>query len=303
MEVLPPDDFRKPKTWEEVAAELKEEDCVLCVVSDRKSCREIYALMPEDTYHLSALMCAQHRSDCIAEIKLRLKENGPVRVVSTQLVEAGVDFSFPTVYRAMAGLDSIAQAAGRCNREGELASQGRLGKVVIFVPPRKSPAGILKKATDTASIMLEGGLKDPIHSSAFAPYFSELYWKVNSLDSKRIMELLRPDATDLGIQFRAAAEAFQIIDEKDQKAIIVPYGEGEKLIAELKAIGPDRWILRKLQRYTVNIYSNQFRMLQDRGSIEEVSPGIFALICTIEYRDDIGLMVDEIPMDPGSFMI
>ncbi len=303
VEVLPPDDFRKPKTWEEVAAELKEEDCVLCVVSDRKSCREIYALMPEDTYHLSALMCAQHRSDCIAEIKLRLKENGPVRVVSTQLVEAGVDFSFPTVYRAMAGLDSIAQAAGRCNREGELASQGRLGKVVIFVPPRKSPAGILKKATDTASIMLEGGLKDPIHSSAFAPYFSELYWKVNSLDSKRIMELLRPDATDLGIQFRAAAEAFQIIDEKDQKAIIVPYGEGEKLIAELKAIGPDRWILRKLQRYTVNIYSNQFRMLQDRGSIEEVSPGIFALICTIEYRDDIGLMVDEIPMDPGSFMI
>jgi len=129
--VLAPADLRAPKTWEEIATELSVEKCVLCVVSDRKSCRELYALMPKGTYHLSALMCAQHRSDRIAEIKERLKENGPVCVVSTQLVEAGVDFSFPTVYRAMAGLDSIAQAAGRCNREGELAAQGRIGRVVV----------------------------------------------------------------------------------------------------------------------------------------------------------------------------
>lgn len=303
VEVLPPDDFHTPKTWEEVASKLKEEDRVLCVVSDRKSCREIYSLMPKDTYHLSALMCAQHRSDRIAEIKLHLNGKGPVRVVSTQLVEAGVDFSFPTVYRAMAGLDSIAQAAGRCNREGELTSQGKLGKVVIFIPLRKPPAGILRKAADTASIMLEAGLQDPIQFSAFAPYFSELYWKVNSLDTKGIMGMLKPDVTDLGIQFRTAADAFNIIDEKDQKAIIVPYRDGENLISELKAIGPDRWLLRKLQRYTVNIYGNQFRMLRDRGSIEEVSPGIFTLACTIEYSDEIGLLVDEMPMDPGSYMI
>jgi CRISPR-associated endonuclease/helicase Cas3 len=303
VEVHPPDDLRTPKTWDEIVAELMEEDRVLCIVSDRKSCREIYTLMPKGSYHLSALMCAQHRSDRIAEIKERLKTDSPVRLVSTQLVEAGVDFSFPTVYRAMAGLDSIAQAAGRCNREGELTPQGRLGKVVIFVPPRKSPAGILRKAADTASIMIQAGLLDPIDSGAFAPYFSALYWKANSLDAKGIINLLKPDPTDFGIQFRTAADAFHIIDEKDQKAIIVPYGEGEKLISELKSIGPDRWLLRKLQRYTVNIYGNQFRMLQDRGSIEEVSPGIFALICAIEYSDDIGILVDEMPIDPGSYML
>lgn len=302
VEVLSPADLRAPKTWTEIAAELGAEERALCVVSDRKSCRELYALMPKGSYHLSALMCAQHRSDRIAEIKKRLKENGPVRVVSTQLVEAGVDFSFPTVYRAMAGLDSIAQAAGRCNREGELAAQGKMGRVVVFVPPRKAPTGILRKASDTASAMLEAGLKDPIDSGAFAPYFSELYWRVNSLDAKGIMDLLKPDATDCGIQFRTAAEAFHIIDDKDQKTITVPYGEGEKIIAELKSIGPERWLLRKLQRYSVNIYGNQFRELRDRGSIEEVSPGIFALTCAIEYSDEIGLLVEELPTDPRSYM-
>jgi CRISPR-associated endonuclease Cas3-HD len=302
VKVLPPTDLRTPKSWEEVASELSSTERDLCVVSDRKSCRELYSLMPKGTYHLSALMCAQHRSKRIAEIKAQLEEDGPVRVVSTQLVEAGVDFSFPTVYRAMAGLDSIAQAAGRCNREGELTAQGKLGKVVVFVPPRAAPAGILRKAADTAAAMLTAGLEDPIDSEAFAPYFSELYWKANSLDAKGIMGLLKPDMPDCGIQFRSAAEAFRIIDDKNQKAILVPYREGEKLIAELKAKGPERWLLRKLQRYSVNVYENQFRELQGRGSLEEVSPGIFALTCAIEYSDDIGLLVDEMPTDPRSYM-
>ena len=302
VEVLPPTDLRAPKTWEEISTELRAEERVLCVVSDRKSCRELYALMPQGTYHLSALMCAQHRSDRIAEIKARLNGDGSVRVVSTQLVEAGVDFSFPTVYRAMAGLDSIAQAAGRCNREGELMAQGKMGKVVVFVPPRAAPVGFLRKAADTASAMLEAGLDDPIDSGAFAPYFSELYWKANSLDAKGLMGLLRPDAVDCGIQFRSAAEAFHIIDDKNQQAILVPYREGEKLIAELKAKGPERWLLRKLQRYSVNVYGNQFIELQNRGSLEEVSPGLFALTCAIEYGDDIGLLVDEMPTDPRSYM-
>jgi CRISPR-associated endonuclease/helicase Cas3 len=302
VEVLPPADLREQNTWAEIATELRAEERVLCVVSDRKSCRELHELMPKGTYHLSALMCAQHRSDRIAEIKAKLADKGPVRVVSTQLVEAGVDFSFPTVYRAMAGLDSIAQAAGRCNREGELTAEGKMGKVVVFVPPRAAPAGILRKAADTAAAMLASGLEDPIDSGAFAPYFSDLYWKANSLDTKGILDLLKPDEVDCGIQFRTAAEAFRIIDDKDMKAIIVPYGDGQKFVAELKAIGPERWLLRKLQRYSVNVYGNQFRTLQDRGSLEEVSPGIFALACAIEYSDAIGLLVDEMPTDPRSYI-
>ena len=139
-----PQDLNTPATWEQIAAELTKHAQVLCIVSDRKSCRELYSLMPEGTLHLSALMCGEHRSDVIGVIKQRLKNNEPVRVISTQLVEAGVDIDFPVVYRALAGLDSIAQAAGRCNREGRLLPE--LGKVVVFVSPRKAPAGILRKA-------------------------------------------------------------------------------------------------------------------------------------------------------------
>jgi CRISPR-associated endonuclease/helicase Cas3 len=302
VEVEPPADYKTPKSWEELAEDIRGVDRILCVVSDRKSCRDLYALMPKGSYHLSALMCPQHRSDVIAKIKEKLQAEEPVHVVSTQLVEAGVDIDFPVVYRAMAGLDSIAQAAGRCNREGKLNKEGKLGRVVVFVPPRKAPVGILRKASETATRMLEGGLADPIDHSVFAPYFSELYWKANSLDGKGILKLLTPDIEECGIQFRSAAEAFQIIDDKMQRTILVPYGEGEKLIGELKVLGPERWLLRKLQRYSVNIYTNQFVDLRDRGSIEEVSPGIFVLTCSIEYDATVGLLVDEMPKDPAWYI-
>lgn len=299
-----PIDTKTIRIWEEIAEELKSFERVLCVVSDRKSCRELHAAMPKGTYHLSALMCAQHRSDCIAEIKGKLKTAEPVRVISTQLVEAGVDIDFPVVYRAMAGLDSIAQSAGRCNREGKLKTNGGVGKVVVFTPQRKPPPGILRKASETTALLLDSGrIIDPIDYAAFGLYFSELYWKVNSLDEKGIMKMLSPDLQDCGIQFRSAAEAFQIIDDAMQKTILVPYGEGEKFIAELKANGPERWLLRKLQRYSVNIYNDQFCALLNRGSIEEVSPGLFALTCKIEYNDVVGLLIDEMPNDPTSFIV
>lgn len=134
---LPPD-WTTPTPWADIAAQLSAEDCVLAIVNTRKAARELQRLMPEGTLHLSALMCGAHRKDVIAHIKERLKakregrDTRPLRVVSTQLVEAGVDIDFPVVYRALAGLDSIAQAAGRCNREGRM--QG-LGRVVVFVPP------------------------------------------------------------------------------------------------------------------------------------------------------------------------
>lgn len=302
IEVETPRDYALPMTWDELANDISGCKQVLCIVSDRRSCRELYALMPKGSYHLSALMCPQHRSEIIAEIKEHLKSGEAVRVVSTQLVEAGVDIDFPVVYRAMAGLDSIAQAAGRCNREGALLKEGRLGRLVIFVPPRKAPVGILRKASETATLMLERGLVDPIDHSVFASYFSELYWKANSLDGKGIIKLLTPDRSECGIQFRSAAEAFRVIDDSIQRTVLVPYGEGEKLIRELKALAPERWLLRKLQRYSVNIYLNQFAALRDRGSIEEVAPGIFALTCRIEYDDTIGLLVDEMPRDPMAYI-
>ncbi len=123
---------RESQSWEDVAHKLAAQTCVLCIVNTRRHARELCSLLPNDdnTLHLSASMCASHRSHIISEIRQRLaaRRNGstrPLRVVSTQLVEAGVDLDFPCVFRAMAGLDAIAQAAGRCNREGKMAGLGQ----------------------------------------------------------------------------------------------------------------------------------------------------------------------------------
>jgi len=126
-----PEDFDRGRSWKDIAAELRGLPVVLCIVNTRRSARALHALMPEGTYHLSAAMCPQHRADVINDIKARLadwragRSSQPVQVVSTQLIEAGVDLDFPVVYRALAGLDSLAQSAGRCNREGA-PTPGRL---------------------------------------------------------------------------------------------------------------------------------------------------------------------------------
>jgi CRISPR-associated endonuclease/helicase Cas3 len=290
-EVKFPDDPYLISSWQEISEQLCKYEQVLCIVSDRKSCRELYSLMPYGTYHLSALMCGQHRSDIIREIKQRLKDGKPVRVISTQLVEAGVDFDFPIVFRAFAGLDSIAQAAGRCNREGSLDVPG---KVFVFNPPRKVPMGILRKSAETTRNLISGNEVDPFSLDMFNKFFSELYWKVNSLDREGIIDLLDPFHNDLrecSIYFRTAANKFHIIDDSMQKTIFVPYAEGENLIALLRTEGPDRWILRKLQRYAVNINSTDHSHLQESGVINEIYPNLFTLSSMKHYSNDIGFLI------------
>lgn len=294
-----PKELNVQLSWEEIAEELKQHEKVLCIVSDRKSCRELHGLMPEGTFHLSALMCGQHRSEVIESIKQKLKNKEPVRVISTQLVEAGVDMDFPVVYRALAGLDSIAQAAGRCNREGKLTE---FGKVIIFIPPKKAPIGILRKAADTTRSIFSNNDQDPLDYSLYEKYFSELYWKANSLDSKRIIPLLSPDQQECGIYFRTAAEKFRIIDDSLQKTILVRYGDNERLIDLLKTKGSERWLMRKLQRYTVNVFNEDFNQLLQQGSIEEVQPNIFALTTSIVYSKDTGLLVSETFYNPEHFI-
>lgn len=295
-----PENLHAISSWQDIAEELKQNEQVLCIVSDRKSCRELYGLMPEGTYHLSALMCGQHRSEVIENIKQKLKNKESVRVISTQLVEAGVDMDFPIVYRALAGLDSIAQAAGRCNREGMISE---LGKVIIFNAPKKAPMGILRKAADTTRSIFLTVHQEPLEHSLFEKFFSELYCKANSLDAKGIIPLLSPDQQECSIYFRTAADKFRIIDDSLQKTILVRYGKSESLIDLLKLKGPERWLMRKLQRYTVNVYNADFNQLLLHGSIEEVQPKIFALTSSIEYSMDTGLLVDETFFNPEQFII
>jgi CRISPR-associated endonuclease/helicase Cas3 len=263
--------------------------------------------MPKGTYHLSALMCAEHRSDILSEIKERLKKNESVRVISTQLVEAGVDIDFPVVYRALAGIDSIVQAAGRCNREGKLNIEGKRGRVVVFNAPRKAPVGMLRKASESAEGIIKSGVKNLEDRDVYTRYFSDLYWKASGFDKKDMVKLLKPQFSkptcETQIGFKTASDSFKIIDDSMQRSILVPYKEGEKLIKFLQTVkGSERVFLRKLQRYSVTIYTDQFFILYKRGSLVEVLPGIFVLNNNVEYDDKIGLLIDEMPNDPEAFM-
>lgn len=261
-------------SWEEIASELVESDQVLCIVNTRKDCRALYDLLPEGTIHLSALMCGEHRSEVIAGIKSKLKAGEPIRVVSTQLVEAGVDLDFPVVYRALAGLDSIAQAAGRCNREGKLA---QLGRVVVFAPPKAAPMGLLRKGEEATKSLLRTRpeLVEALSPEAFRTYFETFYGKVNSFDGKDILTLLaNSDAQKFQIQFRTAAQRFRLIDDSMQKSIVVWF-EGKRfgsreLLEELRKFGPHRRLMRRLQRCTVTVPERAWRKLLDQGAIQEL---------------------------------
>jgi CRISPR-associated endonuclease/helicase Cas3 len=176
------------------------------------------------------------------------------------------------------------------------------GRVVVFVPPKKSPQGILRKASETTVNILRSGIAELLDPDAFSKFFSELYWKANSLDSQGIVSLLKPDTQECGIQFRTAAEKFKLINDKAQKTILVRYGEGDKWINMLKTMGPERWLLRKLQRYAVNVYNKDLLTLLNQRSVEEIASNTYVLTTKIQYDNNIGLLVDEIPDDPEAFI-
>ncbi len=297
---LPPD-LNATQDWDHIARELCKYESVLCIVNTRKDCRTLYQLMPGGTYHLSALMCADHRSALIQEIKEKLKNKEPIRVISTQLVEAGVDLDFPVVYRAMAGLDSIAQAAGRCNREGKLPNDA-LGKVVVFVPPKAPPSGLLRRATSTSKQLLTGNHSDPLNPEIQKRYFEQLYWKEGDLDEKNILGDLEPEY-NLEIQFRTASTNFKLIDDDYYVSVIVWYGQGEKLIEQLKNYGPERHRMRGLQRYIVNIPKPLHASLLKRGDLEELHPGIYVQTHSALYHEKTGFVGGEDNLqDPASYI-
>jgi len=281
-------ELKEPVSWDELATELAGHPTVLCIVNRRDDARALWEKLPEGTFHLSALMCGAHRSERIAQIKERLHHGEHTRVVSTQLVEAGVDLDFPVVYRAVAGLDSVAQAAGRCNREGKLA----IGRVFVFEPPSKTPAGLLRQAAEVGRTLLTQHAGDSLHPEHFREFFGRLYWlRGDRLDREQIVRLLKKDA-EIRIQFRTAAEKFRLIDSGAQLPVIVNWRDGCKWIQCLKQGPPDRWLLRRLQRYVVNIPKNIHESLLREHAIVEVHPGIFVQEQAGLYRDDLGLCPD-----------
>lgn len=304
VKVRLPADWHTPTDWPQLAAELAAHDSALAIVNTRRDARALWEAMPEGTLHLSALMCGAHRSHLIDTIKARLKAGIPTRVVSTQLVEAGVDVDFPVVYRALAGLDSLAQAAGRCNREGRLADKG---EVVVFVPPKPAPPGLLRQGENACREVLRGVTQAPLARSRFAAYFERLYFGCQ-LDKHKICDDLfmahgKLDRT-LAVSFRTAADKFRLIDDEDSLPIVVCYrgpgGQDDQIdqwLALLRRDGPERWLMRKLQRYTVNLPRGQALALLVQGDIEEILPGLFVQVSDWLYDPVTGLNPDGMPLN------
>ncbi len=296
-----PVDWNTPVSWDALASEISQHDSVLVIVNRRKDARELWQRMPEGTMHLSALMCGEHRSQTIRQIKARIKVGITTRVVSTQLVEAGVDVDFPVVYRALAGLDSIAQAAGRCNREGRLAEHDMQGEVVVFVPPQPAPPGLLRKGEDACRSVLHSHTGKPLERTLFARYFENFYHACN-LDAQGIGELLKVDGQTLAVNFRTAAERFKLIQDENSAPVIVRYrgfdGNDDKvdeLLSTLRKHGPERWLMRKLQRYTVTVHSQEAIKLLSQGDVEEAIPGLYVQVSDWLYHPDLGLNPDGLP--------
>ncbi|MBY0270159.1 MAG: CRISPR-associated helicase Cas3' [Burkholderiales bacterium] len=308
VNVYLPTDWNTSVSWDTLASEISQRDSVLAIVNRRKDARELWQRLPEGTLHLSALMCGEHRSKTIAQIKARLKDGIPTRVISTQLVEAGVDVDFPVVYRALAGLDSIAQAAGRCNREGRLAELGKQGEVIVFIATQPAPPGLLRKGEDACRSVLHTHTGKPLERALFARYFEKFYHACN-LDARGINELLKVDGETLAVNFRTAAEQFKLIPDEDSAPVIVRYrgnnGNDDTigmLLNTLRKQGPERWLMRKLQRYTVSIHRREVMKLLSQGDVEEIIPGLYVQVSGWLYDPNLGLNLDSSPLTPANYV-
>jgi len=269
---------------------------VLCIVNRRKHAQQLFQMLPkgDGNYHLSALMCPEHRFRILEEIRGRLKSGLSTRVISTQLIEAGVDVDFPVVYRALAGLDSIAQAAGRCNRNGCL----RVGYTYIFKPEDQKGETYFRETAQVAYQLLDVYPDDLLGQEAIRDYFDLYYYQQSKRwDSKGILEpeSFRLDRADKALPFKfqyaTVSDKFRLIDSR-QVSVIIPFDDkARELIAQLRnsSIPLHRNLLRGLQRYTVQI----FPKLRDANirSFELLRDDQFhVLISTdLNYSKDFGM--------------
>jgi CRISPR-associated endonuclease/helicase Cas3 len=260
------------QTDEDMSARLNAHPQVLCIVNTRKHAKGLFSRLEEDgSYHLSTLMCPAHRTETLRCIEARLKAGDFCRVVSTQVMEAGIDVDFPVGYRALAGLDSIVQAGGRVNREGRQKS----GELFVFSPRtkfiRRTPIFIKQTAAVAESILREHD--DPAAVVAIEDYYNRLYGlhDEHGFDVKGIVEYLDRGPNRIDFDFKTAAENFKLI-EQNTVSVIIPYcDEACRWIEELKYTDYPFSTMRKLQKYVVNIYEGEFLNLQSTGVIQTIA--------------------------------
>lgn len=278
-----------PRTYDEVAERLTKHDRVLCIVNTRRDAKELFDRLPKEgiRIHLSRLMCPAHLSEKIEEMKKALIDtnNKVVRVVSTQLIEAGVDIDFPVVYRQEAGLDSILQAAGRCNREGK--NPICTTHVFSLSAERSLPRGFITQCNNARLNM--GKNHDWFSPEAMTNYFQQLYSRIQSFDKKDMSYYLyKPEE----LMFEKAAQEFQLIDDSTI-SVIVNWKDSLSLVEKLKTEGPSYTLMKRLSQYSVNLRNKDFETMKRCGIIEEVIEGIYVAKCKGQYSAEVGLLTDN----------
>ena len=299
--------YRKKFDDIQLAKQLRATSQVLCIVNTRRHAGDLYRQIKdtEGAYCLTTLMCANHRRDQLNIVKGRLLEGAPVRLVATSLIEAGVDVDFPVVWRATAGLESIIQAAGRCNREGKEV----ISDVFVFEPvdaeghSLRPPPEIEQLAGVAREVMRR---RNELHSpNAVEDYFQEVYKiKGSELDAKNILGKFRERRVDMDFPFETVAREFRMI-ETDMVPIIVRYygmdgsdNTVTKLLNELRCVDRPGQVARRLQSYVVQVPPQVRKLLLETGAAATIRQEDFADQFVVLANSDIyfpetGLMWDD----------
>ncbi len=258
-------------TDSDLLEKIKSHEQALCIVNTRRHAKGLFDEIQdsEGSFHLSTLMCPTHRKETLKTIRQRLEDKLPCRVISTQVMEAGIDVDFPIGFRALAGLDSIIQAAGRVNREMKRG----VSDVYVFDPEtpfiKRTPIFIKQGAAFAESVIQKfDGQVDS--KAAIEDYFNSLYY-VQGKEAFDVKKILSCFDNGIEFEFKKAADDFRMIED-NTVGVVIPYNEEAKELIDQarQSLFPYK-LARQLQLYTVNIYEKEFEKLQSKGVIETVN--------------------------------
>jgi len=289
----------EPLSRESLAERVAAEPQIMVVLNARRDAVEVVQALCEaypaleGVYHLSTLLCPAHRWQALTEIRERLANGLPCRLIATQVVEAGVDLDFPIVMRAMGPLDRIVQAAGRCNREG----RRERGRVVIFeLQDGRAPSGVYRTGIDEARIILKEPDADLHHPETYVRYFNRLFHGV-SLDKNEIQ------AKRTGFQFERVAYAYRLITQDTRPIVVLRYDEPaiQRLLGEARGrlqhghLPSVRWY-QQIQQYSVSLYQHELTVLEQQGLLQ-AEPELGLTLYTGEYDPLLGVLAQTDPVD------
>ena len=285
-------------TEEDLSDRLRQERQTLCIVNTKKRAQRLYRQIKGDgVFHLSTSMYPKHRQRVLKNIRKRLASGEKCVLISTSLVEAGVDLDFQTVYRQLAGVDSMIQAAGRCNREGKRDVKESVVSIFQFGERENVPGQQLQ--IDVAKALLAQG-EDISSLQGIQNYFEALYhFRGESLDKKKILEMFKNPKLQFAYNFTGVAKEFKLIEEDTKTIFIHCEPEADDILQQIKQQGYTKAVMRKAGQYCVQVYENEFEKLNGAGMLRPVSENIkdfYELISEEQYTEDMGL---DLGVDSG----